>query len=77
MTMQRSMKFGRRVPTPSTVQIKHGLRMMAVTDGLVAALREKNLTSEELFHVIAGLTENYGISSSHAQMLSDRVKAAS
>jgi hypothetical protein len=73
--MQRSMKFGRRMPMPSMVQIKHGLRMMAATDALVAAVREKNLPPEEISQIIAELTAKYGIPLDRAQMLSSQLGA--
>jgi len=57
---------------PSTVQIKHGLRMMAATDALIAVVRAKNFTPEELSQLTAELTEKYGISPDRAQMLSGR-----
>ena len=73
--MRRSMKFGRKVPMPSMVQIKHGLRMMAAADALTAAVREKNFTQKELSQLIAELTDKYGISPDRAQMLSNRLGA--
>ncbi|WP_336492475.1 hypothetical protein [Methylobacterium nigriterrae] len=73
--MERSMKFGRKVPMPSMVQIKHGLKMMAATDALVGAVREKNFTPEELSQLITELTEKYGIPPDRARILSSRFGA--
>ncbi|WP_336489703.1 hypothetical protein [Methylobacterium nigriterrae] len=69
------MKFGRKLPMSSMVHIKHGLRKMAATDALVAAVREKSFTPEELSRIIAELTEMYGIPPDEAQMLSNRFGA--
>ncbi|MER2268125.1 hypothetical protein [Methylobacterium oxalidis] len=55
------------------VQIKHSLRKMAATDSLVAALREKNFTPEELSRLTAELNEKYRISPDQVQMLADRI----
>ena len=71
--MQRSMKFGRKLPMPSMVQIKHDLRKMAATDALVAVVREKNFTPEELSQLTAELTEQYRIPTDQAQLLADRI----
>ncbi|WP_162560658.1 hypothetical protein [Methylobacterium durans] len=70
------MKFGRKVPMPSMIQIKHGLRKMAATDALVAAVREMNFTPEELSQLISVLAETHGIPPNEAQMLSARFGAA-
>jgi hypothetical protein len=38
--MANSFRFGRRVKLPSTVEIKHELRMMMLADGIDALQRE-------------------------------------
>ena len=74
--MRRAMKFGRKLPMPSLVQIKHDLRMMTATDALVEAMRTKDYTQEEISYFIHGLAEKYGISSDRVQKLSDRFGVA-
>jgi len=73
--MQRAMKFGRRLPMPSSVQIKHDLKLMAAADTLVEAVRTKDCTAKELSLLISELTGQYRISPDRAQRLSDRFGA--
>jgi len=73
--MQRAMKFGRKLPMPSSVQIKHDLRMMAAADTLVEALRTKGYTPKELSVLIVDLADKYGISPDKSKILSDRFEA--
>ena len=70
--MRRTMKFGRKLPMPSLVEIKHDLRMMTATDALVEAMRTKDYTQEEMSYFIDSLAEKYGISSDRVQKLSSR-----
>ena len=74
--MRRAMKFGRKLPMPSLVQIKHDLKMMTATDALVDAMRTSDYTQQELTSFIDGLAENYGISSDRVQKLSQRFGVA-
>ena len=74
--MRRSMKFGRRIPAPSTVQIKHDLRVMTMLDDLAASAHEKNLAPDELALIIADLVEAHRISPQQAQALSNRIGTA-
>lgn len=71
--MRVAMKFGRKVPMPSAVQIKHDLRMMTATDELAFALHTKDCTPGELEAIIAGISEKYGIPSDAAQQLTSRI----
>ena len=70
--MQRAMKFGRKLPMPSSVQIKHDLRMMSAADTLVEAVSTKNYTPQDMSQLIDSLAEKYGISSDRVQKLSNR-----
>ncbi|WP_336489310.1 hypothetical protein [Methylobacterium nigriterrae] len=70
--MQRAMKFGRKLPIPSLVQIKHDLRMMSATDALVEAMSTKKYTPEDMSLLLDSLKEKYGISPDRAQKLSNR-----
>lgn len=74
--MRSSMKFGRRIPAPSMVQIKHDLRVMTMLDDLGASLQEKNLAPGEVAQIIADLVEAHGISPQQAQAVSSRIGAA-
>jgi hypothetical protein len=55
--MRVAMKFGRKFPMPSAVQIKHDLRMMTATDELAAALQTIDCTPDEIEDIIAGISE--------------------
>jgi len=57
--MQRAMKFGRKLPMPSSAQIKHDLRMMAATDTLVDAVRTQDFTPKELSLLVDEFTKKY------------------
>ena len=72
--MRVAMKFGRKVPMPSAVQIKHDLRMMTATDELAAALQTNDCTPDEIEGIIAGISEKYGIPSDVAQQLTSRIQ---
>ena len=74
--MNQTTRFGRRLPLPSTADIKHELRLMAAADDLrraAAARPEGDVTAETLAGGVAGdLARTHGLSVDRAQMLVDR-----
>ena len=72
--MQRSTRFGRKLPIPSTAFIKHELRIMMATDTLSQRLKSQDKTDQQLGIMIGGFMDTYGISSDRAYMLMDRMK---
>ena len=65
-------RFGRKVPLPSTIEIKRDLMIMRTTDALIDALDKQHRTDLDLDSVIANLTAEYHISPDRAQMLVNR-----
>ena len=64
--MSQMLRFGRRVPLPSTAEIKHELRLMA-------AAAELRATADSQRGVLASeLARTHGLSIDRAQMLVDR-----
>ena len=74
--MRQPTRFGRKLPLPSTAEIKHDLRMMAAAGELVAATErahEQNALTENASAVLVGdLAAKHGLSLDRAQMLVDR-----
>ena len=74
--MNQTTRFGRRLPLPSTAEIKHELRLMAAADELrrvVAAHPEDHGMADTLTAGLAGdLARTHGLSVARAQMLVDR-----
>jgi hypothetical protein len=70
--MRVALKFGRKVPMPSSIQIKHDLKMMAASDKLAVALQNEDCTQSELEDIVAKISGKYGVPIHVAQELSRR-----
>ncbi len=71
--MQNLVRFGRKMRMPSTLVIKHQLRMMTATDTLTEALQTAGHSKQELGTLVGSLIDRYGISFDRAHMLLDRM----
>ncbi len=71
--MKNTIKFGKRIPLPTTVQIKHELRLLAAADDLVAAglwdVPLSQPTDAALSAVAKDLARTHGITLDRAEML--------
>ena len=67
MSMSNVFRFGRRLPLPSTAEIKHELRLAEAANRLVEASSDV-----ERDQIVGDLTRLHGISPDRAQMLADR-----
>lgn len=65
-------RFGRKIPLPSTMEIKRALVLMSKTDKIINKFENDGGSSEELATIFAGLIEERHISSDGAQMLISR-----
>ena len=65
-------RFGRKIPLPSTMEIKRELVLMSKTDEIIDKFENDGGGSEELAAIVAGLIEEHHISSDRAQMLINR-----
>ena len=65
-------RFGRKIPLPSTMEIKRELVLMSKTDEIIDKFENDGGSSEELAAIVAGLIEERHISSDRAQMLISR-----
>jgi DNA-binding transcriptional regulator YbjK len=77
--MQFQKRFGRKIPVPSTMEIKRDLVVMTKVDALIDTLEKEGRSSEDLAAILAKLVDEHHISSDRAQMLIsryDRKKAA-
>ena len=70
--MMPQKRFGRKIPLPSTFEIKRDLMIMSTTDALIDALDNQHGTDLDLNNIITNLTTQYHISSDRAQMLINR-----
>lgn len=71
--MARSTRFGRKIPMPSTMVLKHKLRLMAATDALVATLRSEGHSEKDLREIVNDFVEKYSISSEDSLKLIERI----
>ncbi len=70
--MSTLIRFGRKVPLPSTAEIKHDLKLMESADAIVATLGDAPMTPQleaDLAHVIGDLAAKHGLSRDRAAML--------
>ncbi|WP_336488248.1 hypothetical protein [Methylobacterium nigriterrae] len=67
--MKRSMRFGQKIPTPSILQIKHELKLMAATDALMDSINSKTFTPINLATVIVSLKSCHDISEENAMRI--------
>ncbi len=70
--MTTPIRFGRKVPMPSTIEIKHDLRLMATADAIVAATADaphSAETDEQLAAIVGDLAVKHGLSRDRAAML--------
>ena len=64
--MSKPIRFGRKIPMPSTVEIKHDLRLMEAADAIVAG------TPEQRNAIVGDLATKHGLSHDRAMMLVSR-----
>ena len=64
--MSQALRFGRRLPLPSTAEIKHELRLMA------AAAELRDAADPKKGVVASELARTHGLSIDRAQMFIDR-----
>ena len=70
--MTNPIRFGRKIPMPSTIEIKHDLRLMAKADAIVATTAGKGRSAEsdeQLAAIVGDLAAEYGLSRDRAAML--------
>lgn len=70
--MQFQKRFGRKIPVPSTMEIKRDLVVMSKIDTLIESLEEEGRSSEDLAAILAKLVDEHHISSVRAQLLINR-----
>ncbi len=74
--MQHLTRFGRKLPLPSTADLKHELRLMAAAESLLTAEAEdfqsNTMTSTQTAAFVGDLASKHGLSIDRAQMLVDR-----
>ena len=70
------MRFGRRLPLPSTADIKHELRLMASGDALreaaAAQVEDNTLTPSQTNVLVGDLATKHGLSVERAGMLVEK-----
>jgi hypothetical protein len=70
--MLSQKRFGRKIPVPSTMEIKRDLVLMSKIDALIDTLEKEGGSSEDLSAIVARLVDEHQISSDRARMLIDR-----
>ena len=72
--MTNPIRFGRKIPMPSTIEIKHDLRLMATADAIVATTAEGRSadSDEQLAAIVGDLAAKHGLSHDRAAMLVTR-----
>ena len=65
--MQFQKRFGRKIPVPSTMEIKRDLVVMAKIDALIDTLEKEGGSSEDLAAILTKLVDEHHISSDRAQ----------
>ncbi len=65
--MSNATRFGRKIPMPSTVEIKHDLRLMEAADAIVAG------TAEQRDAIVGDLATKHGLPHDRAMMLAARL----
>ena len=76
--MNNQMRFGRRLPLPSTAEIKHELRLMAAADDIRASLAEDSDLSpgSRVDGIVGDLARTHNLTPARARMLVDRFALA-
>ena len=65
------LRFGRKIPVPSTAEIKHEIRLMGAADSLAAA------TTPEAFNgVLQTVADGLGLPDDRARLLVERFGTA-
>ena len=62
-------RFGRKIPLPSTTEIRRDLILMTKVDAIVRTMKNEFRSSEDLAAAISGLIDENQISRSRAKML--------
>lgn len=70
--MPTMLRFGRKMRLPSTIEIKHGLTMMATADALAAALKGQECSASDFAEIMKELNIKYHVSRDRANMLLSR-----
>lgn len=69
--MLKEKRFGRKIPLPSTMEIRRGLEAMAQVDTIVASFKAWSTTKEELVTLLAELIERKVLTAHQARRLND------
>ena len=70
--MTSPIRFGRKIPMPSTIEIKHDLRLMATADAIAAATAGEAQGADSaarLAAIVGDLATKHGLSPDRAMML--------
>ena len=74
--MHHATRFGRKLPLPSTAEIKHELRLMAAAGELIGAadqaFEQNTFTDGQSAVLVGDIAAKHGLSRDRAQMLVDR-----
>ena len=72
--MNKSSRFGRKLPLPSTAEIKHELRLLAAADELRTRMADNLdvITVDKVDVIIGDLARSHGLTPARARMLMDR-----
>ncbi len=77
--MSKTIRFGKKLPIPSTAQIKHELRLIAAANDLLDAgffdADQPRQADGELRELAGSLSRKHGLSFDRAQMIVDRFAA--
>lgn len=71
--MPRYKRFGRGIPMPSTISIKHELKMMEATDTLAKALHDEQCGPDEMSQIISNIGNKYKVSPETVSLLRKRL----
>ena len=69
--MHVNKRFGRKIPLPSTMEIRRDLELMTQADMIVKAFKARSATKEEFAMLLSDLIDKSVLSASRARMLRD------